>query len=158
MSGYQGNTVLESGKFRLKKTAPLMYMVERKTSILLGGGGFAFDRDVYETECSKWYNMRPETAEGEGHNSWWMRLQDLYQGKFDRAFWCARKTIDRMEIPAPLTTWYSHHKYSLPLLAIEQFAQAPQAGHREIRSENHRESPRRKTPKSVPLFARLVDR
>jgi hypothetical protein len=53
MSGYQGNTVLESGKFRLKKTAPLMYIEERKTSILLEGGGFAFDRDVYEIECSK---------------------------------------------------------------------------------------------------------
>jgi hypothetical protein len=75
VSGYQGNTVLESGKFRLTKTAPLMYIVERKTSILLDGGGFALDKDVYEIECGKWYAMQPETVQGQGHGSWWMRLQ-----------------------------------------------------------------------------------
>jgi hypothetical protein len=77
VSGYQGNTVLESGKFRMRKDGPLVYVIRRRTSVLLGGkdeGGFGVDEDLYEIECKKWWDVRPERKEGEGHDSWWMRL------------------------------------------------------------------------------------
>ncbi|KAF2689545.1 hypothetical protein K458DRAFT_462602 [Lentithecium fluviatile CBS 122367] len=85
VSGYQGNTVLESGRFRLKKGPP----------------------------C---------TAEVEGHGSWWVWLHDLYQGKFDRAFWCARETMDALDIPAPLTKWYPRPDVEKAVVRIEKNA------------------------------------
>lgn len=74
---YQGNTLLESGKFKLRKEGPLVYVVKRTTVVPLGGtdeGRYARDEDVYEIGVGEWYNLRPPTAQGEGHDSWWMRL------------------------------------------------------------------------------------
>lgn len=71
---YAGNTVLESGKFALKGYAGLVYMIKRKSSILLEGGGFGIEEEKYVIECEKWRSLIPPTEDGGGHDSWWMRL------------------------------------------------------------------------------------
>lgn len=77
VSGYQGNTTLESGKFVLEKGQGLVYVVKRTTMVPLGGkdkGKFGRDEDVYTIKVGDWYNMRPPMEEGREHDSWWMRL------------------------------------------------------------------------------------
>lgn len=74
---YAGNTVLESGKFALKRGEPLVYIVKRKTVIPLGGsdtGRFGREEKEYRIECGKWRSMQPPMVKGHEHDCWWTRL------------------------------------------------------------------------------------
>jgi hypothetical protein len=93
--------LLQSGKFATKNG--LMYITKRSTSIPLKDGEFAKEEEVYEIACKDWRKMRPPNQLG--YDSWCMRLHDLYSGSTDRAYWSARDTIDRFDIPAPLVEW-----------------------------------------------------
>lgn len=75
MTKYTGNTLLESGKFALKKGESLVYVIKRTTSILLTGREgqhFGVEQETYIIECNKWRALTPPTDPG--HDSWWMRL------------------------------------------------------------------------------------
>jgi hypothetical protein len=98
---YPGNTVLQSGKFATPQG--LVYVVKRVTSICAPGGKFVHEEQVYEIPCTAWRGMQPPSEPG--HDSWWMRLHDLYSGSSWRAFWSARDTMDKFDIPAPLVEW-----------------------------------------------------
>lgn len=84
---YAGNTVLESGKFALKKGAPLVYVIKRTTMIPLGGSDvskFGREEEEYRIECDKWRSMQSPTMKGHEHDSWWTRLHVsnyLYRGR-----------------------------------------------------------------------------
>ena len=98
---YPGNTLLQSGKFATKRG--LMYIVKRTTSISVSGGSFVREEDIYEIPCKDWRKMQPPSHPG--YDSWWVRLQDLYSGTTDRAYWKTRDTMDEYEIAAPLVEW-----------------------------------------------------
>jgi hypothetical protein len=99
---YAGNTLLQSGKFKLKDG--MKFVIKRTTSIPLTDGSFGREEQLYEIPCDQWRKLQPRSTPG--HDSWWMRLHDLYQGVSDRAVWSARETMDKYGIPAPLTEWY----------------------------------------------------
>lgn len=74
---YVGNTLLESGKFQLKKGQSLVYVVRRTTMITLTGdmaGQFGREEEVYIIPCEKWRSLMPPTHPGHEHDTWWMRL------------------------------------------------------------------------------------
>jgi hypothetical protein len=101
---YAGNTLLQSGKFATKNG--LMYIVKRTSSISLEEGGFAREEEVYEIKCADWRGMRPPShISSLRYDSWWMRLQDLYSGGTDRAYWIARDTMNKYGIAAMLVEW-----------------------------------------------------
>ncbi|KAF2829882.1 hypothetical protein CC86DRAFT_177091 [Ophiobolus disseminans] len=97
-----GNTLLQSGKFQLRDG--MTYVIKRTTTIPLADGAFAREEDVYEIPCQAWRSMRPPSAPG--HDSWWMRLHDLYAGGTDRTVWSAWETMDGGGVPAGLVGWF----------------------------------------------------
>ena len=75
VTAYQGNTVLEAGKFKIG--GKLMFKIKRTTMIPLGGkdkGEYRKDAAAYEIPCEKWRAMRPPGSE-DMHDCWWVRLQ-----------------------------------------------------------------------------------
>jgi hypothetical protein len=93
--------LLQSGNSATKNG--LMYIIKRTTSIPLKHGEFAKEEEVYEIACKDWWKMWPRSQLG--YDSRWMTLHDLYSGSTDRAYWSARDTMDRFDIPAPLVEW-----------------------------------------------------
>lgn len=70
---FQGNTLLQSGKF--KKQQGFVYVIQRTTSIPLGGigsGAFGKEEATYIIPCSQWRGLKPPSEPG--HDSWWQRL------------------------------------------------------------------------------------
>lgn len=98
---YAGNTLLQSGKFMTKEG--LKYIIKRTTVIPTSDKSFFRDEAVYEIPCGQWRAMQPPSRPG--HDSWWMRLHDLYQGSTDRAYWSTRETMDKYNVAAPLVNW-----------------------------------------------------
>jgi hypothetical protein len=98
---YPGNTLLQSGKFATPQG--LVYVVKRVTSVAAPRGECVREEQVYDIACTAWRGMQPPSEPG--HDSWWMRLHDLYSGVSVRAFWSARDTMDKYNIPAPLVEW-----------------------------------------------------
>jgi len=75
VTAYQGNTVLEAGKFKIG--GKLVFKIKRTTMIPLGGkdkGEYRKDAATYEIPCEKWRAMRPPGSE-DMHDCWWVRLQ-----------------------------------------------------------------------------------
>jgi hypothetical protein len=57
ISLYQGNTVLESGKFQLRKEEGMVYVVKRSSVVVLGGidkGRFGREEERYVVKCGEW--------------------------------------------------------------------------------------------------------
>lgn len=72
VTGYQGNTLLQAGKFKLQ--GRLVYIVKRTTMLPLGGGDegmYRKDEETYDIPCEQWRALKPP---GENHDSWWVRL------------------------------------------------------------------------------------
>ncbi|KAF1997948.1 hypothetical protein P154DRAFT_578477 [Amniculicola lignicola CBS 123094] len=104
---YPGNTLLESGKFKLKRgDEGLFYIVKRTTSLVLGGdqqGQVAVDEDCYGIPCARWRELQPYCRSGP--DSWWVRLYDLYNSSSDRAFFAVREQMTAIKIVAPIVQW-----------------------------------------------------
>ena len=60
---YPGNTVLQSGKFKLRNGG-LAYVIKHRTSVPLGHGEFGREEQVYEIPCETWRNMQPPSEPG----------------------------------------------------------------------------------------------
>jgi hypothetical protein len=101
---YVGDTLLESGKIKMKKDkgmkSGMAYVVERTTSLVVDDGkGKEFGRDerVYVISVDEWYDVKPR---GEAHDVWWMRLHVsllLFLLGFNglSLFWCVyTKVVD----------------------------------------------------------------
>lgn len=116
LTKYPGNTLLQSGKFQMQMKGEMNFVIKRITSIPLSNGGFGKEVEVYEIPCKEWRDLRPPSSPG--HDSWWLRLHDLYSGVTDRAVWRTRKTIDKCRIAAPLTEWYVRFRLRFHLTCV----------------------------------------
>ena len=74
ISGFQGNTVLESGKFMSWSGQMLYFVIKRTTSLAIKGGGFETDICQYQINVDDWHNLKPKSSDEGEHDSWWMRL------------------------------------------------------------------------------------
>jgi hypothetical protein len=111
VTGFQGNTVLECGKFKLGAGDDRLVYVLKRTTVLWcqgqeqGQRTYAMDTDQYEIRADKWRAMRPRTAEPDEHDCWWVRLYDLMNASYDRAYWAAKEQMEGIGIVAPIVRW-----------------------------------------------------
>ncbi|KAL6703292.1 hypothetical protein ACN47E_009999 [Coniothyrium glycines] len=129
---YVGNTLLESGKFQLKKGGPLVYIVKRTTKLLLAGdmdGQFGTEEEMYTIPCEKWRSMIPPTYPGYEHDTWWMRLHCLYQASFDRAYFHVMENMEALGISLPIYPWYPRPDISK---CATIFTERPQAHYEQL--------------------------
>jgi hypothetical protein len=80
MSKYRGNTLLEAGKFQLKKGADMVYVIKRTSVLLLEGSDgrgeerYGTEECRYTIECKRWRDAMPRMTKGREHDHWWTRL------------------------------------------------------------------------------------
>jgi hypothetical protein len=77
ISLYQGNTVLESGNFQLRKEEGMVYVVKRSSVVVLGGidkGRFGREEEGYVVKCGEWRGLCPPMVKGREYDCWWARL------------------------------------------------------------------------------------
>jgi hypothetical protein len=82
MSLYVGNTVLEAGKFQLRRGEGMCFVVVRRSVVVLEGGGgghgdkkgFGREEERYVIPCTEWRGMMPPMVEGKEYDCWWVRL------------------------------------------------------------------------------------
>ncbi|KAF2655783.1 hypothetical protein K491DRAFT_778468 [Lophiostoma macrostomum CBS 122681] len=108
VTGFRGNTMLECGKFKLGPDR-LVYVLKRTTVLWCQEQGqqrtYATDTARYEIRADKWRDMRPRTAEPDEHDCWWVRLYDLMNGSYDRAYWAAKEQMESVGVVAPIVRW-----------------------------------------------------